>query len=455
MIIFNEELLMTKEGKAVFFRRILFLVLAISIIILSTITFSSTCFGIVADSFIYPVGDQNIKPTKSYNSGNGYIITQDYRNIDGHTGVDLANGYSGGIVRATAAGKVVYKQESSSTSWGYMIRIKHTLSSGEIVYSQYGHMLAGSLLVNKSDEVNKGQTIGQVGSTGISTGNHLHFEIKKIDYNGCGYIPGKNCKGTLSDEWDNYYDPLKFIQDNFSSIPTTDKFSIGDTVEVYNTEGVGLNLRESAGLSYSTKVIMPDGTQMTVYDGPEQVDNYTWWGLKGYVSGIYYDSGWAAEDFLKKVTGTSTSTITHTLTPPSKTTVSQGGVLGPFTIEERNNSSSYYAFYVQPYIIKPDGTTVNFKQVSTGLAAGKSRTHYHYLSIPSWSELGTFTFGAKLTDTSGNVIDDDSFEFTVVSGSSYASKRSDRRLKRLMRNPETQVVEEEGWKVVIVPERNR
>jgi len=245
MIIFNEELLMTKEGKAVFFRRILFLVLAISIIILSTITFSSTCFGIVADSFIYPVGDQNIKPTKSYNSGNGYIITQDYRNIDGHTGVDLANGYSGGIVRATAAGKVVYKQESSSTSWGYMIRIKHTLSSGEIVYSQYGHMLAGSLLVNKSDEVNKGQTIGQVGSTGISTGNHLHFEIKKIDYNGCGYIPGKNCKGTLSDEWDNYYDPLKFIQDNFSSIPTTDKFSIGDTVEVYNTEGVGLNLRES------------------------------------------------------------------------------------------------------------------------------------------------------------------------------------------------------------------
>ena len=150
-----------------------------------------------------------------------------------------------------------------------------------------------------------------------------------------------------------------------------------------------------------------------------------------------------------------TNAVTHTLTPPSKTTVSRGGILGPFTVKESNNSSSYYAFYVQPYIIKPDGTTVNFKQVSTGLAAGKSRTHYHYLSIPSWSELGTFTFGAKLTDTSGNVIDDDSFEFTVVSGSSYASKRSDRRLKRLMRNPETQVVEEEGWNVVIVPERNR
>ena len=147
--------------------------------------------------------------------------------------------------------------------------------------------------------------------------------------------------------------------------------------------------------------------------------------------------------------------IEHTLTPPSKTKVSKGEQLGPFTVKETNNSSSYYPFYVQPYIIKPDGTTVNFDQVSTGLDADESRTHYHYLSIPSWSELGTFTFGVKLTDTDGNLIDDDSFEFTVVSGSTYASKRSARKLKRLLRNPEAQVVEENGWNVIIVPERNR
>jgi hypothetical protein len=455
MIIYNEGLLMTKEGKKVFFRLILFLALAIFIKILSAITFSSTCFGIIADSFVYPVGDQNTKPTESYNSGNGYIITQDYRNIDGHTGVDLANGYSGGIVRATAAGKIVYKQESSSTSgWGYMVRVEHTLLSGEIVYSQYGHMLAGSLLVDKNDEVDKGQTIGQVGSTGVSTGNHLHFEIKKINYNGCGYIPGKNCKGTLSDEWDNYYDPLKFIQDNFSSTTTTEKFSIGDTVEVYNTEGVGLNLREGAGLSYSSKITMPDGTQMIVYDGPEQADNYTWWGLKGYVSGTFYDSGWAVEDFLKKVTGITSSTITHTLTPPAKTEVSQGGVL-EFTVEEKNNSNSYYAYYVQIYVKNPKGITTNSRKISTYLRAGEERQHKYYLLISSSIELGVYTFGVKVIDTSGNLIDNDSFEFTVVSGTSYAMRRSARKLKRLMRNPDAQVVEEDGWKVIIVPERNR
>ena len=61
----------------------------------------------------------------------------------------------------------------------------------------------------------------------------------------------------------------------------------------------------------------------------------------------------------------------------------------------------------------------------------------------------------KITDTNGNLIDDDSFEFTVVSGSTYASKGTARRWKRLIRNPEAQVMEGEGWKVVFVPEKGK
>lgn len=147
-------------------------------------------------------------------------------------------------------------------------------------------------------------------------------------------------------------------------------------------------------------------------------------------------------------------TITHTLTTPSKTTVSQGGILGPFTVEESNNGSSYYSYYVQPYVTKPEGTTLNFKKISTGLKAGETRTFKGYLYIPASSELGTFTFGVKITDTAGNLIDDDSFEFTVVSGSSSSivSRRSTRTLKRLMRKPDVQTLEEDGWNTVIVPE---
>ena len=47
----------------------------------------------------------------------------------------------------------------------------------------YGHMLANSRRVKEGDKVSQGQTIGTVGSTGNSTGTHLHFEVRRSPYN--------------------------------------------------------------------------------------------------------------------------------------------------------------------------------------------------------------------------------------------------------------------------------
>ncbi len=99
-----------------------------------------------------------------------------YRNIFGgssfHSGIDIANSYGTDIVAADG-GEVVYAGWMSG--YGYLVQIDH--QNGYITY--YGHN--SSLLVSVGDKVFKGQHIAEMGSTGRSTGNHCHFEVR---YNG-------------------------------------------------------------------------------------------------------------------------------------------------------------------------------------------------------------------------------------------------------------------------------
>jgi murein DD-endopeptidase MepM/ murein hydrolase activator NlpD len=90
-----------------------------------------------------------------------------------HPGVDL-RAEEGTIVRATAAGKVV--NASYAGGYGNMVEIEH----GEGVSTRYGHLSA--ILVSDGEFVTAGTPIGHVGSTGRSTGPHLHYETR-IDGN--------------------------------------------------------------------------------------------------------------------------------------------------------------------------------------------------------------------------------------------------------------------------------
>jgi murein DD-endopeptidase MepM/ murein hydrolase activator NlpD len=86
-----------------------------------------------------------------------------------HSGVDF-RGDSGDPVRATAAGKV------TSAAWnggyGKMVEIDH----GNGFTTRYGHLSEISAKAGQS--VRAGQIIGRVGSTGRSTGPHLHYETR-------------------------------------------------------------------------------------------------------------------------------------------------------------------------------------------------------------------------------------------------------------------------------------
>ena len=105
-------------------------------------------------------------------------ITTGFYGYKGHTGADFACS-SGTPVLAVKAGTVIIstalrKADGLYRSYGEYVAIDH--HDGTITF--YAHMLSGSRTVSQGDVVVQGQQIGQVGSTGNSTGPHLHFEVR-------------------------------------------------------------------------------------------------------------------------------------------------------------------------------------------------------------------------------------------------------------------------------------
>lgn len=99
---------------------------------------------------------------------------------DNHKGLDIA-APKGTAIMASAAGTVTFSGSGAPYSgYGNIVVVK----SSDSVVILYGHCSA--LYVKRGEYVAQGQVIGAVGSTGISTGNHLHFEIR---YNGQAVNP--------------------------------------------------------------------------------------------------------------------------------------------------------------------------------------------------------------------------------------------------------------------------
>ena len=91
------------------------------------------------------------------------------RNGKQHEGIDIAAAH-GSQVRAVAAGKVAYADWAGS--YGLLVTIDH----GGGIETRYAHN--SRLDVKPGDRVSAGQVIARVGSTGRSTGPHLHFEVR-------------------------------------------------------------------------------------------------------------------------------------------------------------------------------------------------------------------------------------------------------------------------------------
>lgn len=126
---------------------------------------SSGSSGSSNDSSVLNTGDLSFSwPLAGYGYGS---ITQYYGN-NGHMGLDVGIPY-GTPIYAAESGQVISAEYH--WSWGNNVLIWHNGTYS----TRYAH--CSSLAVSAGEYVQKGQVIGYAGSTGNSTGNHLHFEV--------------------------------------------------------------------------------------------------------------------------------------------------------------------------------------------------------------------------------------------------------------------------------------
>lgn len=96
-----------------------------------------------------------------------------------HSGIDLVvRSISNPKICSVANGVVTLRTFNGRSSYGNGIEIMHTLEDGTVFFTFYAHMKDNSVVVSVGDTVEVGQVIGEMGSTGASTGNHLHFEVR-------------------------------------------------------------------------------------------------------------------------------------------------------------------------------------------------------------------------------------------------------------------------------------
>ncbi|MBQ6815922.1 MAG: M23 family metallopeptidase [Clostridia bacterium] len=126
--------------------------------------------SVSANTAAHSYNNSLITPLINYTltSGYGYRKNPFGSNLEFHKGVDLATN-KGDIIISAASGKVITSQFSNS--YGNYMVIEHYGG----LKTLYAH--CDVLLKNVGDVVTQGEIIAKVGSTGLSTGPHLHFEI--------------------------------------------------------------------------------------------------------------------------------------------------------------------------------------------------------------------------------------------------------------------------------------
>lgn len=212
----------------------------------------------------YAIGDPEETVITSYFGYRDAVYDSSGNQISGgkgHGALDIANTTGVGVTNiiASKAGVVIYPTAGDTTScadggdyncgggYGNYVVIQHTDGN----YTLYGHLANNSITVKAGDSVSQGQVIGKMGTSGNSSGTHLHFEIRvgedthaaRVDP--LEYVSMENPRPKPSGATSNLYEFLKYFE---GTGPTN-----GDNYVAYNlgdgvtTIGMGVTWENHMG----------------------------------------------------------------------------------------------------------------------------------------------------------------------------------------------------------------
>jgi murein DD-endopeptidase MepM/ murein hydrolase activator NlpD len=157
-------------------------------IISSVVTKEAVAGELYVGTKPYPTSYSSLAGTGAFSRPiNGGFTSCPYGGYPGHRGIDLTMGGAyGKPIHASAAGTVI--SSGWAGGYGYCVKIRH--SNGYVTL--YAH--CSSLLVSAGQSVTQGQQIARIGSTGNSTGPHVHFEVRyqNSPMDPLLYLPGEN-----------------------------------------------------------------------------------------------------------------------------------------------------------------------------------------------------------------------------------------------------------------------
>ncbi len=159
------------------------------------------------------------------------------------------DGDLGDTVVAAAGGKVTRVDNEGSVSYGRWVEIDH----GNGYRTRYAHLSTQAVSVGQS--VSRGQKVGTVGSTGGSTGPHLHFEVR---HDGVAVRPSFNGAPAL------FFGTKNYTSHNCAASSSGGSSGGSGVTGTVNTSGIALTVRKDASTASAAVGSVPDGAKVKI-----------------------------------------------------------------------------------------------------------------------------------------------------------------------------------------------